>query len=147
MEVILLEDIAGFGSRGEKIEVKRGYARNYLLPRNLALEATGAGARVYEERARVLETREAKVRAGADKTAARLNKISIHLKVQAGDDGKLFGSVTSQDIATAISSEGVEVDKKAVLLEEPLRELGVYHVQVKVFREIEGKVRVLVTKG
>ncbi|MCA9729197.1 MAG: 50S ribosomal protein L9, partial [Candidatus Eisenbacteria bacterium] len=90
--------------------------------------------------------REDRQRVDAEKIATKLNKVSVHIKVQAGDDGKLFGSVTSADIAEAIVAQGVTVDRKQVLLEEPVRELGVYQVPVKIFQDVEGKVRVLVTK-
>lgn len=146
MEVILLENVDGVGRRGQTIKVSRGYARNYLLPRSLGLEATSAGARLFQERERVRSQRENKSRTEAEKQAARLGKVTVHIKVQAGDDGKLFGSVTNGDIAESIAAQGVEIDRRSVLLEEPIRELGVYHVRVKVFQEIEGKVRVLVTK-
>jgi large subunit ribosomal protein L9 len=146
MEVILLENVEGMGKRGDQIKVQRGYARNYLLPRSLALEATSSGARQFQERERVRVTQESKARTDAEKRAEKLNKLTIHMKVQAGDDGKLFGSVTSSDIAEAIAAEGHTVDKRDVLLEEPLRELGVYHVRIKMFKDVEGKVRVLVTK-
>ncbi len=146
MEVILLEKVEGVGDRGQQVKVERGYARNYLLPRKLALEATGAGARQFQEHERVRAQREDKLRIDAVKRAEKLNKLTIHMKVQAGDDGKLFGSVTSNDIATAIGAEGHTIDKRTVDLAEPLRELGVYHVPIKIFKDVEAKVRVLVTK-
>ena len=146
MEVILLENVEGMGKRGDQIKVQRGYARNYLLPRSLALEATSSGARQFQETERIRVTQESKARTDATKKAEKLNKLTIHMKVQAGDDGKLFGSVTSGDIAAAIAAEGHTVDKRDVILEEPLRELGVYHVRIKMFKDVEGKVRVLVTK-
>jgi len=146
MEVILLENVEGVGKRGDQIKVHRGYARNYLLPRSLALEATSSGARQFQERERVRTSQEGRARVEAEKFAEKLNKLTIHMKVQAGDDGKLFGSVTNADLANAIAAEGHTVDKRDVLLEEPLKELGVYHVRIKLFREVEAKVRVLVTK-
>lgn len=146
MEVILLENVEGMGKRGDQIKVQRGYARNFLLPRSLALEATSSGARQFQERERIRVSQESKARTEAEKRAEKLNKLTIHMKVQAGDDGKLFGSVTSNDIAEAILAEGHTVDKRDVLLEEPLKELGVYHVRIKMFKDVEGKVRVLVTK-
>ncbi|MEZ4648958.1 MAG: 50S ribosomal protein L9 [Candidatus Eisenbacteria bacterium] len=146
MDVILLENVEGVGKRGDQVKVERGYARNYLLPRSLALEATSSGARQFQEKERVRVAQESKARVEAEKQASHLNKLTIHMKVQAGDDGKLFGSVTSADIAEAIAAEGHTVDKRDILLEEPLKELGVYHVRIKIFKEVEGKVRVLVTK-
>ena len=146
MEVILLENVEGMGKRGDQVKVQRGYARNYLLPRSLALEATSSGARQFQERERVRVAQDSKARTEAVKQAEKLNKLTVHMKVQAGDDGKLFGSVTSNDIALAIAAEGHTVDKRDILLEEPLKELGVYHVRIKIFKDVEGKVRVLVTK-
>jgi large subunit ribosomal protein L9 len=146
MEVILLENVDGLGRRGQTVKVARGFARNFLFPRKLGMEATSAGARMFQEVERVRQSRENRQRGEAEKVATKLNKVSVHIKVQAGDDGKLFGSVTAADIAEAISAQGVAVDRKQVQLEEPVRELGVYHVPVKVFQDVEGKVRVLVTK-
>jgi large subunit ribosomal protein L9 len=146
MDVILLDNVHGLGRRGDKVKVVRGYARNFLLPRNLALEATSAGARVFQERERVRRIAENRMRHAAEKQAAKLNKLTVTIKVQAGDDGKLFGSVTNADIAGALGELGHDTDKRNVLLPEPLRELGVYHVRVKIFQEVEGRVRVLVTK-
>jgi len=146
MEIILLENVDGLGRRGDTVKVARGFARNFLLPRKLGMEATSAGARMFKEGERIRQVREDRQRTDAEKVAHKLNKVSVHIKVQAGDDGKLFGSVTSADIAAAIVAQGVEIDRRQVLLEEPVRELGVYHVPIKVFQEVEGKVRVLITK-
>ncbi|MEZ4653269.1 MAG: 50S ribosomal protein L9 [Candidatus Eisenbacteria bacterium] len=146
MEIILLENVDGLGRRGDTVKVARGFARNFLLPRKLGMEATSAGAKMFKEVERVRQVREDRQRIDAEKIAAKLNKVSVHIKVQAGDDGKLFGSVTSADIAEAIVAQGVTVDRKQVQLEEPVRELGVYQVPVKIFQDVEGKVRVLVTK-
>lgn len=147
MEVILLENVEGVGKRGDQVKVHRGFARNFLLPRSLALEATSSGARQFQERERVRVAQDGKARIEAEKQAAKLDKLTIHMKVQAGDDGKLFGSVTSADIAQSVAAEGHTIDKRDVLLEEPLKELGVYHVRVKIFKDVEAKVRVLVTKA
>ncbi len=146
MELILLEDIFGLGRRGDKVDVVRGYARNYLLPRNLALEATSAGARVFQERDRVAAIRSNRMRHAAEKEAAQLNKLTITIPVQAGEDGKLFGSVTSSDLAEELARHDHQVDKRNVLLEETLKELGVYHVRIKLYQDVEGKVRVFVIK-
>lgn len=146
MEVILLEDVYGLGRRGDTIKVQPGYARNYLLPRSLALEATSAGARVFKERERVRAIHSNRLRNAAEKEAALLNKLTITIPVQAGEDGKLFGSVTSSDIAEELGRAGHQIDKRSVVLEETLRELGVYHVRVKLFQDVDAKVRVFVSK-
>lgn len=146
MELILLEDVYGLGRRGDKVKVVRGYARNFLLPRNLALEATSAGARVFQERERVTSIQKNRTRNAAEKEAALLNKLTLTISVQAGEDGKLFGSVTSADIAEELARNGHTVDKRTILLDETLRELGVYHVRIKLFQDVEAKVRLFVTK-
>ncbi len=144
-EVILLEDVHGLGRRGDNLRVKPGYARNFLLPRNLALEATSGGARLFQERERVRQIHENRSRIAAEKEAEKINKLTVTIAVQAGEDGKLFGSVTNADIAEAMSKAGHAIDKRTILLEDPLKELGVYLVRVKLFQEVEAKIRVLVT--
>lgn len=146
MEVILLDEIEGLGKRGDKVNVARGYARNYLLPRNLALAATTAGARIFMESERVKQSKQEKMRLQAEKVAAKLNKVSVTVMMQAGDDDRLFGSVTASDIAEKLVAEGYEIDKRQVNLEEPLKALGAYNVRVKLFQDVEAKVRVWVKK-
>lgn len=146
MDLILLEDVFGLGRRGDTVKVQSGYARNFLLPRKLALEATSAGARMFQEHERVSGIRRNRARNAAEKEAAALNKLTLTIPVQAGEDGKLFGSVTSSDLAEELARHGHAIDKRHVLLDETLRELGVYHVRVKLFQEVEARVRVFVTK-
>jgi large subunit ribosomal protein L9 len=146
MEVILLEEVEGLGRRGDKVNVARGYARNYLLPRKLALAATTAGARIFMESERVKQTQHEKMRIQAEKVAAKLNKVSVTVMMQAGEDDRLFGSVTSADIAERLVADGYEVEKRQVNLDEPLKALGAYNVRVKLFQDIEAKVRVWVKK-
>ncbi len=146
-EVILLEDVDGVGNRGDSVRVRPGFARNFLLPRKLALEATGAAARVFQERERSRRINENKERSAAEKVAQKLSTLSLTITVQAGEDGKLFGSVTNADIADAAAKAGHTVDKRAIQLEEPLKELGVYQIRVKLFRDVEAKIKVLVTQG
>jgi large subunit ribosomal protein L9 len=146
MEVILLDEIDGLGRRGDKVNVSRGYARNYLLPNKLALEATGAGARIFMESERVKMMRQDRMRAQAEKLAAKLNKVSVTVLMQAGEDDRLFGSVTASDIAEKLLAEGYEVDKRSIHLEEPLKALGAYNVHVKLHHDVEAKIRVWVKK-
>jgi large subunit ribosomal protein L9 len=146
MEVILLEEVEGLGRRGDKVNVARGYARNYLLPRKLALEATTAGARIFMESERVKQTKQEKMRIQAEKVAAKLNKVSVTVMMQAGEDDRLFGSVTAADIAERLVTDGYEIEKRQVNLDEPLKALGAYNVRVKLFQDIEAKVRVWVKK-
>ena len=146
MEIILLEDVYGLGRRGDTVKVLRGYARNFLLPRSLALEATSAGARVFKEHDRVTTIQRNRLRNAAEKEAAALNKLTLTIPVQAGEDGKLFGSVTSADLAEELKRAGHVVDKKQIQLDETLRELGVYQVRIKLYQDVDAKVRVFVSK-
>ncbi len=146
MEVILLEVVDGLGRPGDKVNVSKGYARNFLLPRKLALEATGAGARLFAEMEKVKQAKSDRERAQSEKVAAKLNKTSVTITMQAGDDDRLFGSVTAADIAGTLSETGFEIDKRHIHLDEPLRALGAYNVRVHLFQDIEAKVRVWVKK-
>ena len=146
MEVILLEVIEGLGRRGDKVKVARGYARNYLLPRKLALAATAAGARIFMEGERVKQSKQEKMRIQAEKSAAKLSKASVTVMMQAGEDDRLFGSVTAADIAERLVADGYEIDKRQIGLDEPLKALGAYNVRVKLFQDVEAKVRVWVKK-
>ncbi|MBD3162661.1 MAG: 50S ribosomal protein L9 [Candidatus Eisenbacteria bacterium] len=146
MEVILLEEVDGLGRRGDKVSVAQGYARNYLLPRKLALAATSGGARIFMESERVRRMQSDRTRALAEKTAAKLNKLSVTVFMQAGEDDRLFGSVTAADISEKIAAEGYEIDKRQVQLEEPLKALGAYNVKLKLYQEVEAKVRGWVKK-
>ena len=146
MEVILMEAVEGVGNRGDRVQVARGYARNFLLPRKLALPATSAGARMFEqgERGRRLRSdREITVAEGLSKKMQDLS-VTIHAKV--GEDEKLFGSVTAQDISDGLQAQGFDIDRRQVLLEEPLRVLGVYWVDVKLYQDIKTTLKVYVAK-
>jgi len=146
MEVILLEEVERLGRRGEKVSVARGFARNYLLPRKLALAATSAGARIFQESERIKVARKDRMHIQAEKVAGKLSKLSVTVMMQAGDDDRLFGSVTAGDISEKIAAEGFEVEKRQVLLDEPLKALGAYNVKIKLFQDVEAKVRVWVKK-
>ena len=146
MEIILLEAIEGLGRRGDKLNVSPGYARNYLLPRKLALEATSAGARIFMESERIKQSRHAREKVLAEKLAAKLNKTSVTVLMQAGEDDRLFGSVTAGDIAERLVADGFTVEKRQIILEEPLKALGAYNVRVHLHHEVEAKVRVWVKK-
>jgi large subunit ribosomal protein L9 len=146
MEVILLDDVKGLGARGETVNVATGYARNYLIPCKMAISAAGSGARVFKEQERQREVRDNRIKRSSEKTASEMAKVSCTIPVQVGEDDRVFGSVTSQDIAAALGRVGFEVDKKKVLLDEPLKALGVYNVRVKLPMDVEAKVKVWVVK-
>jgi large subunit ribosomal protein L9 len=146
MEVILLEDVKGLGKRGEKIRIASGYARNYMLPNKLAVLSTDAGAAIFAEAERRRSRREHKSRREAEEAAKKYANVSVHISVEVGEEDRLFGSVTSADIAEALREQGIEVDKRKILLEEPLRQLGVYTVPLKLFQDVEAKIKVWVVK-
>ena len=146
MEVILMEDVENLGSRGEKISVKDGYARNFLLPRKLALPATSSGVRMMKEEERRRAVREVKMHREAEELARALNKVSCTAEVQAGEDDRVFGAVTSGDIAELLNSQGFEIDKRKIALDEPLKALGVYTIPIRLYSDVEAKVKVWVVK-
>ena len=146
MEIILLEDVEGVGNRGDKVKVADGYARNFMLPRKLAIAAGGAGAKVFAEVERRRARRDQKARREAEDAAKKYTDIAVHIAMEVGEEDRLFGSVTSADIATQLKEQGIEVDKRKIVLEEPLKQLGVYHVPIKLFRDVEAKIKVWVVK-
>lgn len=146
MDLIMLEDVKDVGKRGERITVKDGYARNYLLPRNLALPATSRGVKMMQEADRVRAVREVKVHREAEELAKALNKVSCTAEVQAGEDDRVFGSVTSADIAELLKAQGFDIDKRKITIDEPLKALGVYTIPVRLHGDVEAKVKVWVVK-
>jgi large subunit ribosomal protein L9 len=125
MELILLDDVESLGKRGERIVVKDGYARNFLLPRKLALPATDRGVKMMQQVEKMRAVRELKIHKEAEELAKALNRVSCTAEVQAGEDDRVFGSVTSADISELLKAQGFDVDKRKVMIEEPLKALGV----------------------
>jgi large subunit ribosomal protein L9 len=146
MKIILRQDHDKLGKIGDIVEVKDGYARNYLLPRRIAYLATKGSLNTLEEEKRQNALRAEKERQAAEKLAADIEKLSITLKVKVGEDEKLFGSVTSQMIADALKEKGISMDKRIIELEEPIKALGIYTVDVKLHAGVTGKVKVWVVQ-
>ncbi len=146
MQVILKEDIEKLGKMGEIVEVKRGYARNYLLPKDFALEATPKNVKQLEHSKRIVAARIKKVQAESATLAEKINAVNITLLHLAGEEDKLFGSVTSMEIADALKEQGVEVDRRKIVLEEPIKRLGEYKVGVKLAGGVSASVTVNVAK-
>ncbi|MDH3733995.1 MAG: 50S ribosomal protein L9 [Gemmatimonadota bacterium] len=143
-EVILRKDVVDLGNAGELVNVRPGYARNYLIPQGLALLATEGNRRRFEEERRQIEQSTERDRAHARELAARIGEQSLKFAVRAGDEGRLFGSVTSADIAEQLAEAGIEVDRRLIRLEEPIKELGVYDVPVRLHTDIQPEVKVWV---
>ena len=135
-QVLLREDIDNLGARGEIVRVKAGYARNYLLPRNLAVEATTNNMRQIQGERAALVKREAKERSTADAQAEQLRKLTLRFERKVGEAGILYGSVTSMDIAHELKEQGYEIDRRRIVLREPIKRFGNYEVPVRLHREV-----------
>ena len=146
MEVILLKTVASLGDRGDTVKVKPGYARNYLFPRQYAIAATAANKRVFEEEEKVAKRRDVIEMRSAQENAAKLANVSCTITVQVGEEDKLYGSVTNADIAKELAGQGFEIDRKQILLEEPIKKVGVYNVDLKLHRDVSVPIKVWVVK-
>jgi large subunit ribosomal protein L9 len=146
MEVILREHVDNLGRRGDVVKVAAGYARNYLLPRKLALPVTQGNQKQIERERKNAEARELEERSQADAFAKRLAETEISIARRVGENDTLYGSVTSADIATALHAKGFEVDKRKITLPEPLKALGEFTVPVKIHRDVTAQVKVSVVK-
>ena len=146
MKVILLKDIEALGSAGEVVEVKNGYGRNFLIPRSEALVATAANMAQFESRRKQQETLSECDRRAAEALAKKLEAESITAQVKVGEEDRLFGSVTAQNIAELLAEKGYEIDRRAIQLEDSIRELGVYNVEVRLHPEVTTAVKLWVVK-
>jgi len=146
MQIILQEDVEKLGTRGQVVEVKEGYARNFLLPRKLALEASAGNLKRLEKMRAVFAKREATEKADAQKLAELLANVSLEFTRRAGDTDQLFGSVTSADVSEGLAAQGYTVDKRKVVLAEPIKTVGEFEVPLKLHRELTQNVKVVVKK-
>ena len=135
-KVLLREDVDDLGARGEIVRVRSGYARNYLLPRNLAVEATAGNVKGIEAERNALLKKEAKERATAEAQSQQMGALVLEFKRKAGEQGALYGSVTSMDLAEALKDKGYEIDRHRIHLREPLKRLGDYAVPVRLHRDV-----------
>ena len=144
IEVILREDVKSLGKAGELVRVKPGYARNYLLPQGLAFEATEGNKKRIAAETRARGARDRAERTEAERFAATLGAVALTLKGKAGEEGKLFGSITAQDIADALAAQGHQVDRRRIELEHPIKTVGHHTVAVRLHSEVHAEVRVSV---
>ncbi|MFN8389512.1 MAG: 50S ribosomal protein L9 [Bdellovibrionota bacterium] len=144
MKVILNDDVVGLGDIGETVNVKPGYARNFLIPRGLAIETGSASARVAQHRIRQIESKKRKLRGVAEERAKALQSITLTMEVRVGDRGRVFGSLSSRDIAVKLAEHGYELDRRRVLLAEPIKKLGEHTVRVKLHQDVETEVKIIV---
>jgi len=144
MEVILTQDVPKLGARGAVVRVKDGYARNYLIPRRLALRATDANKRHFEEVMRQTRARMLKQRASAEELFAKLNGEHVKLSLAFGETGKAYGSVTAKEIAESFRQKGIYFDHHQVMLDRPIKEAGAHEVEIRLFEDVVAKVKVWV---
>jgi large subunit ribosomal protein L9 len=146
MKVILRDDVKNVGKMGQVIDVADGYARNYLVPRGLAIEANTKNIKSLEHEKRIIGEKAKKIKNSAQDLANKISTITLTIKANAGEEGKLFGSVTTMDIAELLKNEGIEIDKKKISLDEPIKRLGSYSVNVKIHSEISAQLAVEVVQ-
>lgn len=145
MKVVLLQDVKDLGKKGELVNASDGYARNFLFPRKLAVEATAGRLKEIEDKKSSEKNKKEKELKAAKELADRLSKVEISFKSKAGENGKLFGSITSKDVADAIKAQQkIVVDKKKIVLHDAIKTLGTYQVEIKVYPEVSAKINVKV---
>ena len=146
MEVILQQDVENLGTIGDVVKVKPGYARNYLFPRGLALEADAKNLAVLEHRKRAMAVKRAKVQKVNEASAARITSLSISITARSGEEDKLFGSVTNTDIQRALAAQGFEIDRKKIVLDNAIKTLGEHTVTVDLGAGVRAPIKVTVVR-
>jgi len=146
VKLILREDVEDLGKVGDVVDVAGGYGRNYLLPRGLAVKASTRNLKEQEHQKKLIQVRLARQKKDAEEMAGSLDSVSCTIARKTGEDEKLYGSVTSRDIEEALKEEGVSIDRKRILLEEPIKKLGMHTVPVKLHTEVTGNIKVWVVK-
>ncbi|MCI5534316.1 MAG: 50S ribosomal protein L9 [Firmicutes bacterium] len=145
MIVILNRDIKGTGKAGDVVNVSDGYARNMLLPKGYATEATEGNIRSLEKQKAIAAEKKAEEKAAAQQTAEKIGKVSVEIKTKAGEGGRIFGSITSKDIADALKAQhNITVDKKKILLDSPIKQTGEMTVEIKLYTDVNAKLKVVV---
>ena len=145
MKVILNKDVKGTGKAGDVVTVSDGYARNMLIPRGLATEATQSNIRQREKQKAIAAEKKAEEKAAAQELAEKLNKASIKMKIKAGEGGRIFGSITSKDIADAINMQlGMDIDRKKVKLDAPIKQVGQTDVDMRLYQDVNAKIKVII---
>ena len=147
MDIILLKDYDGLGESVDVVDVKPGFARNKLIPEGIALRASKRNLAIAEERKMVTKNRQNREEASNEAILKKLSKTEITIEAQVGDEDKMFGSVTALDIHKSLEEKGVIVDRNTILLDEPIKALGIYHVPVRVAPELTGDIKIYVIKS
>lgn len=144
MQIILKEDVKDLGRIGDMVRVKDGYARNFLIPKGLAVEASTKNLKALEHEKRKIQEIAKKAKDSAENIASKISRTTVTIKAKAGEEDKLFGSVTAMDIADALKKEGIDIDRKKIVLDEPIRRLGNYTVTVKIYSEVAAQLNIQV---
>jgi len=142
MRVILITDVDSVGRMGEIKEIKNGLARNYLIPKKMAIRATPGNIKIWEQKSNIIQKREEGLKAEAQGFASKLDGASVTIPVKVGEDNKLFGSVTSQNISDALKEIGLEVSRKNIELDSPIKEIGTHNISVRLFHEVAANITV-----
>ena len=146
MKILLRQDFETLGEAGEVVRVKNGYARNFLIPKGIAMVASPANTKRFENEKKQMNWRKEQEKRKSEELAKVLENVSCTITVQVGEEDKLFGSVTSQNIAESLEAQGHVIDKRKIVLEEPIKSLGIYSVPIKLHPEVDAKVKVWVVK-
>jgi large subunit ribosomal protein L9 len=146
MEVILREDIEKLGSRGDLVKVAPGYARNFLLPKRMAVAATGANRKIVEQERQAHLRKEAKLKGEAEDLLKLINGVSVTIAQKAGEQDQLFGSVTSKDVADALAAKDFTIDRRKIQLDEPIKQLGEFKVPVRLHKDVIAEITVVVAR-
>ena len=142
MKVILIDELRGLGGRGDVVQVKDGYARNFLIPKKLAREATSSNLKSVEQERKKWNALTAQEKGAAEELAQKISGMKIEVRKRVGDNGHLFGSVTANDIADALAAQGIEVDKRKVELTQPIKSVGTHNVDVRLHRDVAAHVEI-----
>jgi large subunit ribosomal protein L9 len=146
MNIILMTDFESLGFEGDIVDVARGYARNYLIPKGIAIEATNANKKALELRKGKIIAKRMKDKEDAERAKERISQVTVTLKAKAGEEGKLYGSVTSRDIAQELEKRGIEVDRRKIIIEDAIRSMGEFEVLIKLHPEVVANIKVIVEK-
>ena len=147
MRVILKKEVPNLGDAGDIVQVKGGYGRNYLLPRGLAIPASEGSVKELEHQKRVASAIQRKERSGAEALAEQLKNTAVTIRREAGEDDKLFGSVTKRDVASALEAEGIVVDRRRIEMDDNIRSIGLFTLPIRLHREVQASVRVYVIRS
>lgn len=147
MKILLKQDYANLGSSGEVVDVKSGYARNYLIPNRIAMPLTKGNLKVFEEEQKRAEMQVRREEFESEDLAKKLEKVSVTATVTVGEDDRIFGTVTNQNISDLLKDKGFEIDKKIISIDEPVKALGIYPVTINLHKNVETKIKLWVVKG